>query len=985
MHALTAGVAAVAAVAVVGGTGSSAVAKPAGVGKSREARSALTRAGLDRGARRGRVRPVRSRGRRSSARVRGAGVAAQQRTSGPGLPPALPGLPLSEPGQAEPAASESATGPVGLPTTGVLLDPLSAGEPEQQLEIQQPNASLLPFFQDATGWFGQGFVNSDGSVRASVTVGADRVLVLSDVSDRVFIYDARTLAAATPASFPTGFTSSLNISFYRGGIYVLGDVPDPLAGNGQRVSKVKVFNFDGQLQDEFFLRPPHRPVGAIFSGLDVAWGEIWVSTPSQHTGAGDVVGQEVAVFDATNGAFKGAGRQPLADRDRDEPNRYWWDFALSPELGGGISDRRFFGRGASPLVGFGTDNATGCTGRVVFGCVANNQRGIDAVWGMRWFLELNSPVVNNYDRQVTEYSIDKRKAVAQPALGLTLNYPGYYLAFKRSWAPKQAQQNSALTLTDVVYSHRKARIDWEGPLTKPDWVRGTQSLTYVVSDADIFVIGDRGERWYEPARGFQKIELWIDGQLKGTSLAESGQFDIDTTQYANRPEGVQPPHTLELRAYLEGGRVVSSTNPDLRIDNLAPTGTITPPGPYARGTVPLVGSISDGHAGPHEWRVQVASQGGGWTELCRTSETDLAGVATCKWNTAAGGYPDGVYTLRAQVVDRSSGGGNVGYTSEVTTTVDNTAPVVDHPAPALGSDYEEEVTHDDVDVLLRHADATSGIEQTVLEYNTAPDGTDSGTWQPITRPPITQEGEVDRPWDTGEIPDGLYQIRALSVDRAGNRSDTRWQAVLSAKRKRRRCPTNGNIRRCYGGAAFNIGGLGVHGRIRPPGFDPGGSSWSWFAFGYGAASSVQVGIDDGKCRESRWFVMGEWTKTNGEFAQNCMFAAGDRNRFYAIYQPDKGGVRVAVEDNDGRNRVRSIGGRESFWIQRRGREVHIFGETPRYGRRIGGTASAIKWRPRSNTGWVDLPEQYFSLDTPGYHHRWIGDSICVWHLEGDKC
>ena len=80
---------------------------------------------------------------------------------------------------------------------------------------------------------------------------------------------------------------------------------------------------------------------------------------------------------------------------------------------------------------------------------------------MRWFLELNSPVVNNHDRQVWEYSIDERKAVAQPALGLTLNYPGYYLTYRRSWSPRQATQNAALTLTDVAYSHRKARIDWQ--------------------------------------------------------------------------------------------------------------------------------------------------------------------------------------------------------------------------------------------------------------------------------------------------------------------------------------------------------------------------------------------------------------------------------------------------------------------------------------------------------------------------------------------
>lgn len=71
----------------------------------------------------------------------------------------------------------------------------------------------------------------------------------------------------------------------------------------------------------------------------------------------------------------------------------------------------------------------------MLGCVANNQRGTDAVWEMRWFLELNFPAVNNLDRKVTEYAIEKRNLLDLPNQGLKIDIPGYYLAHRRAWSP----------------------------------------------------------------------------------------------------------------------------------------------------------------------------------------------------------------------------------------------------------------------------------------------------------------------------------------------------------------------------------------------------------------------------------------------------------------------------------------------------------------------------------------------------------------------
>ena len=937
-------------------------------------------------------------GERVVGRSRPATVRARRASSWPSEGRATPDSPPATTAPAS-AESESPTGPIELAAAGIALDPLAPGEPDQQLAIQQPDAGLLPYFLESSGWFGQGFVDSLGSQRGSVAVGADRVLVLSDVADKVFIYDTRTLAAQ--GSFATGFEWSMNVAFYRGEVYVLGDVRDPVVGVFQRVSVVKVFNLAGQLQREFMLRPPYRPVGLTYTGLDLAWGEIWLATSSSASG-GDLGGQEVAVFDATTGAFKGAVRQPLGDKGESDPNRYWWDFALSPELRGGISDRRFFGRGAEPLAAFGIDHAVACTGRVLFGCSAQNQRGTDAVWGMRWFLELNSPVISNYDRKVTEYSIDRRRAVSQPALGLALDYPGYYLSLRRSWRPNQAVQNTALTLTDVVYSHRKARIDWDGPLTKSDWVRGTHALPYVVSDADIFVIGARGERWYEPARGFQKIELWIDGQLKETKTAPAGSFDnIDTTQYANRPEGTQPAHTIELRAYLEGGRVVSATNADLRIDNQAPGGTVIAPGPYARQTVTVTGTAIDTHSGPESWQLQAQPAGGSWQNLCPPdSEPDALAAYSCNWNTTLG--QDGTYKLRARIIDRSVNDGNSAYSPETEIVVDNTPPSLSDVAPALGSPYSAFVEANVSPVHIRHEDVTSGIERTELEINTAGDGTETGVWEPARANPATAPGEDWIVWDTTEITDGTHMVRATTSDRAGNRRQTRYQVAFAARRS---CPRQDKDapRRCYGGVV--VGNLqrhpldydrnayvstGVQAYIDTPNKIPGGAGFS--ASGVSVLgpleySTVETGIINNNCRGDDSGPAEPLPEDRGRnhwwaYAYHILgggYAGTSNPCLFRTYDGTRRKYKVVIR---GRNALAIISGRvrtvsEAYgtckrdcFTDRPSVGSTVFGETNRYKREVAGYFDHAAYKAK-NGGWTPASSGEWRRADQGVGYRSI--------------
>lgn len=933
-------------------------------------------------------------------------------------------------GPAARAAADSPTGPIELPGTGMGLDPLAPGEPEQQLEIEQPDASLKPFFQASSGWFGSDFVIGNGSTRASVTVGEGRVFVMSDWWDRVYSYDARSLAAL--GSFPTEFDVSRNVAFYRGELYVLGNNYDPelVKVKGQQV---KVFDPSGNLRRQLALNPPGA---SAYTGLDVAWNEIWVSTPA--SAASEIGGQQVAVFDAQTGAFKGAAIQPLADKDQGGANRYWWDFALSPELNGGISDRRFFGRGAAPLAGFGTDNAIACTGRVLFGCVADNQRGIDAVWGMRWFLELNSPVVNDYDRQVTEYSIEKRKAISQPALGLSLDYPGYYLSFRRAWQPMQAQQNDALTLTDVVYSHRKARIDWDGPLTKADWVRGTKSLPYVVSDADIFVIGARGERWYEPARGFQKIELWIDGQLKATKTTPSGSFDnIDTTQYANRPGPGEQPHTIELRATLEGGRVVSTSNPELRIDNLAPTGTVVSPGQYVRGMSVVGGAVVDVHSGAGSWQLEAQRTGGTWQTVCTPdTEPDVSGAFACTWNTTNGQYPDGNYKLRARITDKSSDGGNSAYTPEINVLVDNTAPVIDNMAPDLYEDAYETVQDLVIPVGWTHTDATSGVQETTVWANTASDGSEDGAWEQIGR--SSDSNDPGFAWDTGAREGGLYRFRARACDRAGNCREREWQAQMlppdaraespsteqsgDIRAKKTSCSGSGAGKRCYAGEWVGrlvngemdlysrTWGIGADIRTPVPVRYTGKYDFSaaWVGLGgyYDANGTLQSGITtnpscggsdriiDGKRYDVYWTRI-EYIDPYGQAFRQCYkkLDTGEEHRYTVDVVETTSCAKALIDGTPKFVRVpdhdRKCGrkNKRRYWINKNGHaNTQAKGEVNDPGRGMGGRFFNLLFQPFETSGWQSATANtVFAKQDRGYMFRGSPDAFCVSDKQRKLC
>jgi hypothetical protein len=588
------------------------------------------------------------------------------------------------------------------------------GTQESPEAVPQPNwAQYTPYFWE---YFGSGFGRPDqeSERKTSVAFGGGRVYVASETNDRVTMFDAKTFAPqgsfGGPGSGRAQLSNPVGVAYYRDEVFVA----DP--GN----LRIVVYDRDGNYKREF--------VGD-YAGIDVAWGEVWavagdrlslgelfdsyVSSPQNPCspdypyndgeqtysddepagrthGGGTGLGGTVLVLDAQTGAPKGAllhapheaGGNPIFTdawfrlgkeddcggfgywKSWEDPGG-WWDIAVAPEISAVAGGYRMINR--TPLLtGVYADDLLGS-------CECDDdakmQDGTDAAWGMRWFLAVSGDPPQEYDfgklargSRISEYSIETDATTGAKRL-----------VRRRQWSPRQAGEGS---VRDVGYQNREATINWRGKLASHnDWLNGSQSMEFVVSDADIALTGNQGEHWLEPARNFDHLELRIDGQSYSfsvdgapeatTSTDPAGFLDLDLERV---PSGK---HVLELIGHLTNGTRVVATNPNLWVDHTVPKGTLDPLGYAVRGTVTLNGTLADEHKGPKDWRPQVTrSQQGSWGEICAVA---APGPYRCVWDTTR--HPDGWHDLRAGLddlmVDRHH---NPTTTPVASTIVDNNAP-----------------------------------------------------------------------------------------------------------------------------------------------------------------------------------------------------------------------------------------------------------------------------------------------------------------------
>jgi RHS repeat-associated protein len=182
------------------------------------------------------------------------------------------------------------------------------------------------------------------------------------------------------------------------------------------------------------------------------------------------------------------------------------------------------------------------------------------------------------------------------------------------------------------------------------------------------------------------------------------------------------------------------------------------PQPYASHTVTLSGYGRSVGTGFSSASLELAPTGTEeWRSLCGPLTPNLAGDFSCSWNTASGYYPDGSYKLRAQLSD-SSEPPSTAPTATVAVLVDNTSPT--------GSVSAFSDLHGAQTVSGTASDTGSGISSWQLQI--APEGSSSWTDAcPVQDTPIS--GSTYQCTVEGfSYTDGVYQLRALITDNAGN-------------------------------------------------------------------------------------------------------------------------------------------------------------------------------------------------------------------------
>jgi hypothetical protein len=192
----------------------------------------------------------------------------------------------------------------------------------------------------------------------------------------------------------------------------------------------------------------------------------------------------------------------------------------------------------------------------------------------------------------------------------------------------------------------------------------------------------------------------------------------------------------------------SSTVTNRRVDNTAPTASMTDPGAYITGTTfALTATGTDGGSGVANVKIQRSPAGAGtWTDVC----TDTTSPYGCTFDSTA--VSDGLYDFRAITTDNA---GNSTTSATVTNRrVDNTAPTAVLTDP--GSPLRQTVT-----LNATGTDGGSGVLNVKIQR--APTGT--STWTDIC---TDATSPYSCSWDTTGVSGGGYDLRAITTDNAGN-------------------------------------------------------------------------------------------------------------------------------------------------------------------------------------------------------------------------
>jgi hypothetical protein len=214
---------------------------------------------------------------------------------------------------------------------------------------------------------------------------------------------------------------------------------------------------------------------------------------------------------------------------------------------------------------------------------------------------------------------------------------------------------------------------------------------------------------------------------------------------------------------------VSTVVASRRVDNAAPAATMTDPGANLRLTVVLGATASDGGSGVASVTIQRSPAGlGTWADVC----TDTTSPYSCSFDTTT--VTDGLYDFRAVATDAA--GNSTSSAVVAGRRVDNTAPTAGLTDP--GSPLRATVT-----LNATGTDGGSGVASVAIQRSPA----GAGTWTTIC---TDTTSPYSCSWVTTGVSDGLYDLRAVTTDVAGN---TMSSTVVANRAVDNTAPTGTNI------------------------------------------------------------------------------------------------------------------------------------------------------------------------------------------------
>jgi hypothetical protein len=181
--------------------------------------------------------------------------------------------------------------------------------------------------------------------------------------------------------------------------------------------------------------------------------------------------------------------------------------------------------------------------------------------------------------------------------------------------------------------------------------------------------------------------------------------------------------------------------------------TMTDPGANLHTTVTLQATASDGGDGSSISLVTIEKSPAGagtWTTAC----TDSTSPYSCSWDSTT--VTDGLYDFRAVV--QNNAGGSANSTAVTNRRVDNTGPtagITDPGTPLRGT----------VTVDATGTDGGSGVANVKVQRSPA----GAGTWTDIC---TDASSPYSCSWNTMGVSDGLYDLRAVTTDNAGNTTNS---------------------------------------------------------------------------------------------------------------------------------------------------------------------------------------------------------------------